>query len=74
MNYNNPKLRILNITHYDMDGCGASIVLKNFYEDVTVVPVTYNTEWKLLDDIRQYEGKYDAIIAQTFIQLRQSMI
>ena len=66
MNYNNPKLRILNITHYDMDGCGTSIVLKNFYEDVIVVPVTYNTEWKLLDDIHQYEGKYDAIICTDF--------
>ena len=66
MNYNNPKLRILNITHYDMDGCGASIVLKNFYEQVIVVPVTYNTEWKLLDEIAQYDGKFDAIICTDF--------
>lgn len=66
MNYNNPKLRILNVTHYDMDGCGASIVLKNFYEQVIVVPVTYNTEWKLLDEINQYEGKFDAIICTDF--------
>ena len=66
MNYNNPKLRILNITHYDCDGISSSIVLKNFYEDVIVVPVTYNTEWKLLDDIHQYEGKYDAIICTDF--------
>jgi nanoRNase/pAp phosphatase (c-di-AMP/oligoRNAs hydrolase) len=49
-----------------MDGCGASIVLKNFYEHVTVVPVTYNTEWKLLDEIKPYEGKYDAIICTDF--------
>ena len=66
INYNNPKLRVLNCTHYDMDGCGASIVLKNFYEDVITVPVTYNTEWKLLDDIKPYEGKYDAIICTDF--------
>lgn len=66
MNYNNPKLRILNVTHYDMDGCGASIVLKNFYEQVIVVPVTYNTEWKLLDEIAQYDGKFDAIICTDF--------
>lgn len=66
MNYNNPKLRILNCTHYDMDGCGASIVLKNFYEQVIVVPVTYNTEWKLLDEIAQYDGKFDAIICTDF--------
>lgn len=66
INYNNPKLRVLNCTHADMDGAGASIVLKNFYEDVIVVPVTYNTEWKLLDEIHQYEGKYDAIICTDF--------
>lgn len=66
MNYNNPKLRILNIHHYDLDGTGSHIVLKNFYENVISVPVTYNTEWKLLDDIRQYEGKYDAIICTDF--------
>lgn len=66
MKYNNPKLRILNICHYDFDGISSSIVLKNFYEDVITVPVTYNTEWKLLDDIKPYEGKYDAIICTDF--------
>ena len=66
MNYNNPKLRILNICHYDLDGISSSIVLKNFYEEVITVPVTYNTEWKLLDEIHQYEGKYDAIICTDF--------
>lgn len=49
-----------------MDGIGSSIVLKNFYEQVMVVPVTYNTEWKLLDEIKPYEGKYDAIICTDF--------
>ena len=66
INYNNPKLRVINCTHADVDGAGASIVLKNFYEDVIVIPVTYNTEWKLLDEIRQYEGRYDAIICTDF--------
>ena len=77
MNYNNPKLRILNICHYDCDGISSSIVLKNFYEEVITVPVTYNTEWKLLDEIAQYDGKFDAIIctdfspAQTITDLRK---
>ena len=31
INYNNPKLRVINCTHTDVDGAGASIVLKNFY-------------------------------------------
>ena len=66
INYNNPNLRICNIHHYDLDGVGSHIVLKNFYKDVISIPVTYNTEWKLLDDIRQYEGKYDAIICTDF--------
>ena len=66
MNYNNPKLRILNIHHYDLDGTGSHIVLKNFYENVISIPVTYNTEWKLLDEIHQYEGKFDAIICTDF--------
>lgn len=66
INYNNPNLRICNIHHYDLDGTGSHIVLKNFYNDVISIPVTYNTEWKLLDDIRQYEGKYDAIICTDF--------
>ena len=66
INYNNPNLRICNIHHYDLDGTGSHIVLKNFYKDVISIPVTYNTEWKLLDDIRQYEGKYDAIICTDF--------
>ena len=66
MNYNNPKLRILNIHHYDLDGTGSHIVLKNFYENVISIPVTYNTEWKLLDEIAQYDGKFDAIICTDF--------
>lgn len=66
INYNNPNLRICNIHHYDLDGVGSHIVLKNFYKDVISIPVTYNTEWKLLDDIKPYEGKYDAIICTDF--------
>ena len=66
MNYNNPNLRICNIHHYDLDGTGSHIVLKNFYKNVISIPVTYNTEWKLLDEIAQYDGKFDAIICTDF--------
>ena len=66
MNYNNPDLRILNITHSDMDGIACSIVLKNFYKTVHVLPTNYNTEWKLADDAKAYEGKYDIIICTDF--------
>lgn len=77
MNYNNPKLKVLNIHHYDMDGSGSNIVLKNFYETVYSVPVTYSTEWKLMTDIAEYKDRYEAIICtdyypeQTIDQLRR---
>lgn len=66
MNYNNPKLRVLNITHADMDGIASSVVLKNFYETVYVVPVTYTSEQFLLTTIEEYNEKYDVIICTDF--------
>ena len=66
MNYNNPSLRILNIHHYDLAGFASHIVLKNFYNTVISVPVTYNTEWKLVEEVDQYKDKYDAIICTDF--------
>lgn len=66
MNYNNTKMRVLNITHADMDGAACSIILKNFYETVYVVPVTYTTEAFLLDAIKEYDEKYDAIIVTDY--------
>lgn len=66
MNYNNPDLRILNISHSDLDGCACTIILKNFYKNVISVPINYNTEWKLADEVRSYEGKYDIIISTDF--------
>lgn len=67
MNYNNPKLRVLNITHSDMDGIASSVVLKNFYETVYVIPVNYNTEWTAKAEIlTTYKGKFDCIICTDF--------
>lgn len=67
MNYNNPKLRVLNITHADMDGIASTIVLKNFYETVYTVPVTYNTEWTIKNEIlTNYKDKFDCIICTDF--------
>jgi len=66
MNYNNPKLKVLNITHIDMDGITSSIVLKNFYDTVFVVPTNYSSEWKLLSEIAEYKDQYEAIICTDF--------
>lgn len=67
MNYNNPNLRILNIYHADMDGVTSHIVLKNFYKTVIGIPVTYNTEWTLKNEIlTNYKDKFDCIICTDF--------
>ena len=66
MNYNNPNLRICNIYHSDLDGAATHIILKNFYKYVIGIPINYNTEWKLPDEVKNYEGKYDIIICTDF--------
>lgn len=67
MNYNNNKLRILNITHADMDGIACSIILKNFYDTVYVVPVTYQSEsFTVSDALKQYKEKFDLILCTDF--------
>lgn len=66
MNYNNPDLRICNIYHSDLDGAATHIILKNFYKHVIGIPTNYNTEWKLADDVKAYDGKYDIIICTDF--------
>lgn len=67
MNYNNPDLRVLNITHADMDGIASSIVLKNFYKTVYVVPVTYQSESiSVHEALNLYKEKFDIIICTDF--------
>ena len=43
MNYwHNTKLKILNFTHCDMDGAGAGIVIKNYFNDVITESIKEN--------------------------------
>lgn len=71
MNYNNDKLRILNITHADMDGIASSIVLKNFYKTVYTVPVTYQSETASVHEaLTMYKEKFDLIICTDFYPAR----
>lgn len=66
MNYNNKDLRILNITHADMDGCASYILLKQFYNKVIPVPVTYQSEKVIKEALLKYQGQYDIIICTDF--------
>lgn len=66
MNYNNPDLRVLNVTHADMDGIASTIVLKNFYKKVITVPVTYQSEKAIEDALTKNAGQYDIIICTDF--------
>lgn len=66
MNYNNPDLRVLNVTHADMDGIASTIVLKNFYKKVITVPVTYQSEKAIEDAMTKNAGQYDIIICTDF--------
>lgn len=58
--------RILNITHYDMDGICSHIILKNYYSEVILVPITYQSEKTLTEKVKEHEGEYDAIICSDF--------
>lgn len=66
MNYNNPELRVLNITHADMDGIASTIVLKNFYKKVITVPVTYQSEKAIEEALKKNAGQFDVIICTDF--------
>lgn len=66
MNYNNPELRVLNVTHADMDGIASTIVLKNFYKKVITVPVTYQSEKTIEEVLKKNAGQFDVIICTDF--------
>jgi len=49
--------KILNITHYDLDGCVCSIIISNMFDTVKTVPVSYNN----LDQTILNVGKTDEL-------------
>lgn len=67
MKYDNPKLRVLNISHADFDGCTSTIVLKNYYEKVISVPVTYQSEERVVAEALEHnKNNFDVIICTDF--------
>lgn len=54
-----------------MDGIASSIVLKNFYEKVIVIPVTYQSEYyNVPEALEQYKEQFDCIICTDFYPTR----
>lgn len=51
MNYNNPELKILNLTHSDLDGVSSNIVLRNFYKDIETEYITYQSEERVITNV-----------------------
>lgn len=65
--YFNPSLKVLNFTHVDLDGCGASIVLKNYYKNVVSKRINYNhTEGQCLQFAKDNMDRFDVIIFTDF--------
>lgn len=65
--YFNTKLRVLNFTHVDLDGCAATIVLRNYYTNVVSKRINYNhTEQECLEYARDNKDMFDVIIFTDF--------
>lgn len=67
MNYfHNTKLRILNITHCDMDGAASGIVIKNYFNDVITESITYSQENTIIPRMSKHRDNFDAVIFTDF--------
>ena len=68
MNITDKNLKVLNITHFDMDGACCHIILKNYYKSVTALPITYQSEKTLFAKATEEINKehYDLIICTDF--------
>lgn len=66
------NLKVLNITHFDLDGVSSAIVLHNYFKDVKSVPLGYNRLDSTIAKVGvdpNYSG-FDAIIT-TDLNLKQ---
>lgn len=68
MDFFNRNLRILNITHCDLDGGVAGIVVKRFYEDCTTYPMSYGKfrGEQAVKYINENRMKFDAVVFTDF--------
>lgn len=74
MNWKNKNLKILNFTHNDMDGAGASIILRNYFNEVITYPITYGKENDIISKIKMNINKIDGIIFTDFTPENLSQI
>lgn len=66
IDFTNKKLKILNITHCDLDGAVAGIVIKNYYDDVITYVTNYNKAPTILTYINMVKTEIDAIVFTDF--------
>lgn len=66
MNITDKNLKVLNITHHDLDGMVSHILLKNVYKECICVPITHSTEKTLMAKVNEYAGDFDVIIITDF--------
>ena len=63
----NPTLKVLNLTHYDLDGAASHLVLKNVYHDITYIEMRYGyVEESVGEQIPAISDGYDCIIASDY--------
>lgn len=67
-NTQKPNPKILNITHYDLDGVGCAVCLHKVYKNITSIPTGYNNLLSTIIDIEQSLYNVD-IIYVTDLQL-----
>lgn len=66
IDYSDKKLKILNITHCDLDGSVAGVVIKNYYDDVLTYITNYNKASATLTYINMIKTEIDAIVFTDF--------
>lgn len=68
MNFLDRNIRVLNITHCDLDGSVAGIVTKRFYADCTTFVTNYGREKGLstVEYIKSIRNKIDAVVFTDF--------
>ena len=65
-NFYNRKLRILNFCHTDLDGAVSAIVIRNVFEKVITVPISYRSEINIGGKLDRNINDVDAIIFTDF--------
>lgn len=63
----NPNLKVLNLTHYDLDGAASHLVLKHVYNDIDYIEMRYGyVEENVGEQVKSIFKEYDCIIASDY--------